>query len=79
MGARDEVDGDGVLLARDVERRGLPGEPDQLLEVGPCDQADVESRQNGVCETDDANTEAVPAGLGVVFDETRRRQGPELS
>jgi hypothetical protein len=37
------------------------------------------SRQDGVRETHDVDAEAVPAGLGVVLDETRRRQGPELS
>ena len=48
VGARDEVDRDRVLLAGNVQRRGLAGDPDELLEVRPRDLADVEACQDGV-------------------------------
>ena len=77
--ARDEVDGDRVLLTRNVERRGLAGDPHQLLEVGSCDLADVEPGEHGVREPHDPHAEPVAAGDGIVLHEPGVRQRAELA
>jgi hypothetical protein len=76
--AGDEVDGDRVLLAGDVERRGLAGEPDELLEVRTRHAADVEPGEHGVRQRDEANPEAVAAARGILLDEPGRGEGAEL-
>ena len=77
--ARDEVDRYRVLIPRDVQRGRLARDADELLEMRSRDLAYVEARENRVGKTDDPDPEAVPTRLGVVLDETARRQRAKLA
>ena len=79
MGAGNEVDRDRVVLAGNMERRRLAGQPDELREMRACDLADVEPGEDGVRESDDADPEPVAPRLRVVLDEPCRRERAELA
>ena len=79
MRAGDEVDRDRVLVARHRERRGLAGRLDERDEVRPRDLADVEPREHGVREVDEADAEPVAAGRGDALDEAGSGERAELA
>ena len=77
--AGDEVDGDRVLVARDRQGRGLAGRLDEGDEMGSRDLADVEPREDGVREVDEAEAELVAAGGLDALDETGGGERSELA
>ena len=77
--AGDEIHRDRIALARDGERSRLAHLVDQRFQVRSGDIAEVEPAENGVCEPEHANAEAVAAGRGHVLDEAEPRQGTELA
>jgi hypothetical protein len=74
----DEVDRDRVLVAGHREGRRLAGRLDERDEVWPGDLANVEPREDGVREVDEADPEVVPPGRGVAFHETGGGERAEL-
>ncbi len=79
MRARDEVDGDRVVVARHGERRGLAGRLDERDEVGTRDLADVEAREHGVREVDEPDAEPVAARRVDALDEPGGGERAELA
>jgi hypothetical protein len=48
-----EVDGDGIVLARGRQRRRLARLPDERLQIGPRERAEVEAPEHGIAELDE--------------------------
>ena len=79
MGARHEVDRDGVLLAGDVERRRLAGDPHELLEVRDAPRAHVETREDGVREAARRGSRAIAPGSASCSTRPVRGERAELA
>ena len=75
----DEVDRHRVLVARDGERRGLPGRLGERDEVRARDLAHVEAGQQRVREVDHADPEPVAACRGDPLDEGGGGKRSELT
>jgi len=67
-----EIDGNGVGLARDRQRRRLARHTHELLQVRPRERAEVEAAEDGVAQLDQPQREPVAARLGDVLDVPRR-------